>query len=368
MKQLRVLHVLGEIKPSGAEAMLLAALPKFRSAEVDLALLSTGAVKGEFAARFEDAGCEVLHLPFRRGPVFFWKVYRLLRDPRWDVIHLHTERANFYFGLVALATGKTAIRTIHNVFAFEGRLRRRRAAQRRALEALGLRHVGISQSVLSNEITRFGIRPLPIDNWFDDASFAPPVADLRINARRSFGLDRGRFVIVSVGNCSAVKNHKSLLRALAGFPQEQRPVYLHAGLEEPGAPERALAAELGLDLARGVQFLGAVRDVPQLLHAADAFVMPSLYEGFGVAAVEALGSGLPVVFADVPGLGDFKARFTDIVYCKPTVESIAEALQRVMSLPSTERARIAATQAVCARSHYGVERGVQAYVRLYRKT
>ena len=366
MKALRVLHVLGEIKPSGAEVMLLAALPGFRSAGVEPALLSTGAVKGVLAERFEATGCEVLHLPFRRAPAYFWRAYRLLRDPRWNVIHLHTERANFYFGLVALATGKTVIRTVHNVFSFEGGLRRRRALQRRALEALGLRHVAIGPSVLANETSRFGIRPAVVDNWFDEASFTPATADEQLEARRTFGVDPGRFVIASVGNCSDVKNHKSLLHALAQLAPERRPMYLHAGIEEPDEPERRLATELGLD--GDVRFLGAVGDVPRLLHAADAFVMPSLYEGFGVAAVEALASGLPTVFADVPGLCDFKSRFADIAYCEPTAESIAAALQRLMGLPSAERARIARTQADSARRHYGIERGVQEYVRIYRKS
>lgn len=366
MKPLRVLHVLGEIKPSGAEVMLLGALPRFRSAGVEPALLATGTVKGEFAARFEGAGCEVLHLPFRPAPAYFWRVVRLLRDPRWNVIHLHTERANFYFGLAALATGKIVIRTVHNVFSFEGALRRRRALQRRALEALGLRHVAIGPSVLANETSRFGIKPEVVDNWFDEAAFTLPTADERLEARRAFGVEPDRFVIASVGNCSDVKNHKSLLHALAEIPPARRPMYLHAGIEEPGAPERQLATELGLD--DDVRFLGAVGDVPHVLHAADAFVMPSHYEGFGVAAVEALATGLPAVFADVPGLCDFKTRFADIAYCEPTMESIATALQRLMDLPGAKRARIARSQSESARKYYGTERGVLEYVRLYRKT
>lgn len=365
MKPLRVLHVLGEIKRSGAEVMLFAALPGFRSAAVEPAFLATGTVKGEFAMRFEAADCEVLHLPFRRVPAFFWRAFQMLRDPRWDVIHLHTERANFYFGVIALVAGKPVIRTVHSVFRFEGGLRRRRAFQRRVLEALGLRHVAIGQSVLANEVSRFGIRPLLVDNWFDDAAFAPATTDARLEARRAFGVDGDRFVIASVGNCASVKNHQSLLHALARLPPEQRPIYLHAGIEEPDSPERRLAH--ALDLRDDVRFLGAVRDVPQLLRAADAFVMPSLHEGFSIAALEALGSGLPAIFTDVPGLCDLKDRFGDITYCEPTAGSIASALQQLMSLPMGERARIAAVHADGARRHYGTERGVQSYVKLYRR-
>ncbi len=363
---LQVVHVMGQLDPSGAEMMLLSALPKFRSAGVQFTMLSTGDAKGALAQRFEAAGCQVLHLPFARSPGYFWRVWRTLCDPRWDVVHLHTERANFYFGLVALATGKTVLRTVHSAFSHKGGLRWRYMLQRRALQALGLRHVAISRSVWINESSCFGLRPDLVDNWFDDSSFTPATAAVRERARSLIGLPSDRFIIASVGNCSDVKNHTSLLHALAGLPIDQRPFYLHAGTEDSADSERRLASELGLDLENEVRFLGAVRDVPMLLHAADAFVMPSLYEGFGVAAVEALGSGLPAVFTDVPGLRDFKRRFPDVVFCEPTPAALMGALQKVMQLSQADRERTAIEQSRSARDHYGVDQGVQGYVKLYR--
>ena len=62
------------------------------------------------------------------------------------------------------------------------------------------------------------------------------------------------------------------------------------------------AAELGV--ASRVHFFGKRRDVPQLLKAADLYVQPSRVEGFGIAALEAMASGLPIIASNVAGLAE----------------------------------------------------------------
>ena len=364
MKSINVLHVLNEIQPSGAEMMLLTALPTFRALGVNLTLLATGKNRGTIAHRFESLGVEVLHLPFSFTPRYFFDVWKLFRQPRWDAIHLHSERATFYFGLAAFAARKPTVRTVHNVFRFDGFLKWRRSSQRRALEWLGVRHVAIGTSVLENEQQRFRIHPVLISNWFDDKRFRPASAGERENARSSFGIaGEDRFVVVSVGNCSDTKNHKSLLRALALLEPERRPLYLHAGIEDADRSERALVAELGL--GADVVFLGPISDVPTLLHAADAFVMPSLFEGMSIAALEAVGSGVPCILSDVRGLCDLRAWFPGVIYCQTDAPSIAQALTKAMSLSPAARADLVAGQAAQASERFGIDQGASGYSRLY---
>lgn len=85
-----------------------------------------------------------------------------------------------------------------------------------------------------------------------------------------------------------------------------------------------------------------------------------------LVAAEALACGVPAIFADVPGLRDFRAPFPETVYCDPTPESILEALRAAASIPSPRRERIAIDQAATAQRLYGIERGVRAYLQLYR--
>ena len=94
----------------------------------------------------------------------------------------------------------------------------------------------------------------------------------------------------------------------------------------------ARANELGI--ADRVTFLGNVTDVTELLRSADIFLLPSLWEGFGLAAVEAMNAALPVVASDVPGLSDIVAPAGNPVIAPDDVQGFAQALGRLIDAPA----------------------------------
>ena len=361
----RVLHVLAEISRSGAESMFLAAVPEFRKSGYESDVLSTGATAGPMAHAFEEAGFGVHHVPFAKTPFFFVRVYRLMRRGRYDVIHLHTERANFWLGLLALAARpRRALRTIHSVFAFEGGLRRRRGFQRRVLQRLGVVHVACGPTVQRNERQRYGLVARLAPSWYDTRSFFPPTEAERLEARRSLGIADEEIVMVTTGGCGRVKNHGALMKALARLPVEDRPLYLHIGIEEPEQAERKLVQELGI--AGTVRFLGPVSELRPIYVACDIFAMPSLYEGFSVAALEGLATGIPALFADVGGLRDLRTFYPTLSYADPTVDALTEALAGLLAQTAEQRREHSAEYAELTRSTFGPEIGVQRYVDVYR--
>lgn len=364
-RPMRVLHVLGELKPSGAETMLVAAAPLFQANGIEAEVLSTGPATGPYAGRFEAAGYRVHHIPFSRSPGFWLKERQLMRAGKYDVIHLHCEGANFWHGMAARSAHPAVVlRTVHNAFAFKGNLQWRRGVQRRLLQRLGVRHVSISASVRDTELRHYRLPTTLIWNWYDSLRFTKTPPETRAEARAGFGLREEDFVIASVGNCSPIKNHTAIIEAMAMLPAEQRPIYLHAGIEESGQPERALAQQLGV--ADSIRFLGGLGDVLPLLRAADAFMMPSRYEGFGIAAIEALATGLPALFADVAGLKDFRKDFPHLVYTGTSAEDVANGLRTLIAMPDAHRAFIQQQYPVIAYRLFGMERGVQEYLTLYR--
>ncbi len=361
---MKVLHVLNELRPSGAEIMLRIAAPFFRENGIECEILATGDSVGPYASVLETAGYRVHHIPFARSPAFFMAVARFAKRSGFDLVHLHSERGFIAYVLAARMTGiGRLVRTVHNNFNFDGWLRMRRGFERRLAEWLGVRFIAIAPGVEQTERRLYGTSPLLIPNWFDSAHFHPATAEERAAARASFGVHADECVMVSVGNCSVVKNHAALIEALARcteFPWR----YLHVGLEEPGAPERALAEKLGI--ADRIRFIGAVDDVRPILHAADLYVMPSHFEGFSIATLEALAVGLPALLADVPGLADIRQYLGDVSYCKPSADSIAAALQPLLrkgaGLDDGRAARSAAIHQA-----FGAKRGVPAYSALYSR-
>lgn len=327
-------------------------------------VMSTGAAVGAYGDALAKAGYAVHHVPFRKTAGFFLDVLRVARG-RFDAVHVHTERASFWLALTARAAGAPVVlKTIHSLFDFTGYLRVRRLVQRKLMSRMGVVQVAISRAVQENEQRRFGVDTTLVYNWFDGDAFRPFEPRFRADARAQLHVPAGRFVVAVVGNCSDIKNHRSLLQAMALLPASERPFLLHAGDEGAAPAERDLVASLGL--SHDVRFLGSVADVRVPLAAAEAYVMPSRVEGLGLAALEAIATGLPAVLSDVGGLSDFRDHFRGIIYVQPTPESIASGLRAVQCLSAEERRSNAAHDERSARETFSVEAGTAAYARVYR--
>lgn len=361
--RLRVLHVLNELKPSGAETMLRVAAQSFHARGIEGHILGTGVQNGSYAAELANAGYRIHHIPFARSLSFFLKFFMFLRRQQFDLVHFHAEGANFWSAMAARLAGHgRLVRTVHSCFEFDGYLRQRRAFQRQLLSWLGVRYVSISPSVADNELRRFGIRTILLPNWYDSEHFRPPVNSERVIARQQFGFEDKDLVIVSVGNCNRTKNHGAILEAITQFQEGARIKYLHVGTEEFGHPERELAKLLGISC--NVQYVGAQHDVRTALWAADIYVMPSLHEGFGIAALESIAVGLPAVLYDSPGLRDFKEPFPDLTLVKNPGD-LATALLATAERTRQRRNAISSKNYEVARSRFGVDAGVDRYCKLY---
>jgi len=358
---MKVLHILGELNPSGAEVMLYSAGPILKDHGIAGEILSIGAQQGRYSEQLSGAGYKIHHLPFSKSPFFFITLFRLFKSNSYDVIHLHTERANFWLGLLARTMAKRSIRTIHSNFPFTGFLGWKRKWQRQLLSRLGVIHIAISDSVRGTELKYFNLQTSLIPNWYNSVRFKPVTQLQRIVARESLNLTSDQFVLVTVGNCAAIKNHTALIRALAQI-QCGNIIYLHIGIEKDNS-ERALALELGI--SDKILFQGMQTDILPFLYAADLYVMPSTHEGCPISAIEAIASGLPVLFSDVPGLADFSEIFKGLFYCKPTSESIAVALEEIIAFEPDRLIENCSSNAEQAEYRFGINRGLLAYLELY---
>lgn len=126
--------------------------------------------------------------------------------------------------------------------------------------------------------------------------------DEQSNIRAELGLKNEDFLVLSVGELNENKNHQVILRALAQLEDPQ----IHYILCGKGVLQEHLehlAAELGL--AERVHFLGYRRDVVDICAQADVFAFPSRREGLGLAPLEAMYCGLPVIASDTRGIQDY---------------------------------------------------------------
>ena len=162
----------------------------------------------------------------------------------------------------------------------------------------------------------FGRHADLVRNGVDPGRFRPALdASERARDRERWALG-DRFAVLTVGGIEPRKGSLTLAAALAELRRrvpDRDPLLLVAGgttlFDYRGEVERFDAVTRELDVARHVRVLGTLppEEIERLYRAADAFAFPSVKEGFGLAALEALAAGLPVVASDLDVFRSFLA-------------------------------------------------------------
>lgn len=172
-------------------------------------------------------------------------------------------------------------------------------------------------------------------------------------------------VVVHVSNFRPVKRVPDVVEVFARLRAE-RPARLRLVGDGPDRAEvAALAARLGV--AADVEFLGERVDLPAVLREADLFLLPSETESFGLAALEAMASGVPVVASAVGGLPEVIPD-GEVGFLCPLgdVEAMAAAARRLFD-DGALHARLSAAARRLAETRYRVEPAVDRYLSVYRR-
>jgi glycosyltransferase involved in cell wall biosynthesis len=116
------------------------------------------------------------------------------------------------------------------------------------------------------------------------------------------GIDESKFILSTIGEINKNKNHQVVLRAISEL-KDNNIVYLICGNGNNLKNLKELAVKL--DIVDQVKFLGYRNDVKEILSISDCFLFPSKREGLGMAALEAMASGLPLLAADSRGTKEY---------------------------------------------------------------
>ncbi|MEB3223861.1 MAG: glycosyltransferase family 4 protein [Candidatus Sericytochromatia bacterium] len=202
------------------------------------------------------------------------------------------------------------------------------AVERRQARTHAGRFHTCSRAVRDEAIRHYGIPPERIAAipWGIDLAEFQPSAAARVERREAWGLDGGP-VLVMVANELHRKGLAPLLHALALLGRGD--VTLLVAGRADARPWRRLVEHLGL--TRQVRFLGS-QPAAACYQAADAFVMPTLYEGWSLVIGEALACGLPVVTSHAAGSSDLvRPGENGLLLAEPRdAAAIAQALGQVL--------------------------------------
>lgn len=146
--------------------------------------------------------------------------------------------------------------------------------------------------------------------------------------RKELGIPEDVFLVLSVGELNENKNHQLVIRALAEINNPK----IHYAIAGVGPlKEYLLNLAKELDVSDRVHLLGYINDVPEIYKIADLNAFPSLREGLGLAAIEGLSAGLPVVCLDNRGTREY-ADINGVNICTDvTPKSMAETISHIIN-------------------------------------
>jgi len=303
---MRILQLITGLGRGGAEQVVLdlaTRLDRGRYESSVCSILDVSGRQGACVGRLREAGVNVisLGLTHKRQLRRAMALRHVLRDLRPDILHCHMFHANVLGRWAGSRAGlRNIISTVHIA---ERRWRPWRFWLERQTDRMGAVTVCVSKAALEFHSRKTGVpreRLVVIHDGVDTARFARP-ARPRGAVRAELGIGPDAKVAGSVGRLDPQKGYRHLVRAFAAILEEIPDAHLVIAGDGPErAMLRALANVPGH--AGRVHLVGARSDVPDLLHAFDVFVMPSIYEGFGLALVEAMAAGVPVVASAVDSL------------------------------------------------------------------
>jgi glycosyltransferase involved in cell wall biosynthesis len=333
-RPLRILQITHDLKPGGLQRVVLDLAFGLRELGHDAHVCSLRG-PGPLLSELRDRGVPVHALPWpEKGPdrFLFLKVYRLLREGRFDVVHTHNTQAFLDGGLAAfLARVPVRIHTDH-ARPFPDKLRYM-VMERIAAHAYR-KVVGVSGHTADNLIKYEKIDPARlaiIHNGIDGARYRRERELADVGAlRRQAGLE-GFSRVFGLG--VRLEEQKGVRHLLDAMPKilERHP---EAGLAIAGggSQEAALKAQArALGIGDNVRFLGSFANLDAFYPLIDFFVLPSLWEGLPLCLLEAMSLGLPIVATAVGGVGELLSQGRNALLVPPAdPDALAGAITRVL--------------------------------------
>ncbi len=346
MKRFKVVHLIDILEKGGAQKIVADLAKPGERFEVEVWSFFGGVYEKEIVRK----GAKVRVLGIRPEKIGFRYPLNLFRTLRWlrgnfaqvrpHIFQTHLLGADIWGRLIA-PEGIKIIQTVHSAEKFRGNLFSRFGLKTflfdRWLESKTQVIVTVSKAA-KKALKKEGINPHKIQVIYPGVDLAKFAPDSR--ARKVWRLQWGvnsKVVIGAVGRLDKVKRFDLLLRAFKIIADKALLVLVGDGPERENL--EALASQLGLK--KRVLFLGYRSDVAEILNGFDVFVLPSKWEGFPLALVEAAANRKAIVAAQVGGIPEFiEDRHNGLLFEGSAARLLAQKLIYLIEHPE-ERARLA---------------------------
>lgn len=203
--------------------------------------------------------------------------------------------------------------------------------------------ITVSESVKAELVKEFNLNPencivtpIPPDQSFFEVSSKERIEEVK----SKYAINKE--YIYFIGNLEPRKNLKTLIEAYQLLPQETKDTYtlVLAGGKGWKTESTQVAIDNAIKAGADIKHIGFIdqEDSPTLYQGASLFVMPSLYEGFGMPILEAMASGTRVVASNIPVLKEVGSTYA--TYTDPTPESFKDAILETLNSNPISREKL----------------------------
>lgn len=320
---------------------------------------------------FKAHGIPLMDLGMRRGlpdPRAVTRLVRIIRAFRPDVVHSHMNHANLLARAARIVQRfPVLVGTLHALTMAGVDRDRTRVFEvaHRLSDRLSERTTAICHAAADYYVRRRAVpatKMMVVPNGIDTVRFERNLC-ARGRLRAELGLEH-QFVWLAVGRLVKAKAYDTMLRAFARFAPDTAATLLICG--HGSLREELVALRDELALADRVQFLGLRSDIPEVMSAADGFVLSSDSEGLPLVLLQAAACSLPIVATDVGGNGEAVIDGEN-GYLVPPGDSaaLARAMSRLAALPKHDRAALGEAGRVRTKELFETERVVDRWEALY---
>lgn len=297
---MRILYVINSLNIGGAEKLCveLIKLALDKNIKIDIYVLNN--CDSTFKKELEDININIFNCGTNNYKSLSHLNWLLRNKKNYDVIHSHLSYSQYYVALIRLFDKKIKlITTEHNTFNERRKYKIFKFIEQYMYEAYD--KVAVINEANKKAIIKWqrNIRDkiVVIENGINLNKFINGNAG---NINDSILKDNSKKKILMVAAFREQKNHKLMIDAMKDISEDKILILVGDGNKyEKKKLEKQVEYN---DLKSRVIFLGNRTDVENIMKCCDLFVLPSLWEGFGLVAAEAMASGLPIIASNVEGL------------------------------------------------------------------
>ncbi|GJQ60335.1 MAG: glycosyl transferase family 1 [Candidatus Scalindua sp.] len=298
---LHIVHLVEDLTIGGLEKVLatIALNLNRKKYKVSVWCLREG---GFFAHKLLEEGIEVkiVRIATARNPINIYRLYKLLKIRRFDIIHTHAYSAGTIGRVCGFLAGiPVIISHNHSVYAYYKKYNH-------FVEWI-LSHITDRIVCVSDMVKRFAIQTqkinskklLTIRNGIDDE---PLVQDMTTaNLRKGWGIPIDHPVVCTITHLEEHKGVVYLIKAASLLLKSRENVtFLLVG--NGSLKDSLIKLCMKLNIEKRVIFTGERIDTPEILSLIDVFVLPSIREGLGLSILEAMSHGKPIIATKVGGI------------------------------------------------------------------